>query len=131
MEVSFPALTCLRLSSKSDDCDNQSLPNFPDSFLGGIAPRLRFFALDGVPFPAPQKLLRSTTNLVTLRLERITYPGFISPEDMVTCLSTLTKLEELAFGFRFNRLYLFQTSLPHPLHPLSFLLSPPFGSEVI
>ena len=128
MEVSFPALTCLRLSSKSDDCDNQSLPNLPDSFLGGIAPRLRFFALDGVPFPAPQKLLRSTTNLVTLRLERITYPGFISPEDMVTCLSTLTKLEELALGFRFNRLYLFQTNQTPPPTPTAPTVIPALTS---
>lgn len=129
MDVSFPALTCLRLSSKTDDCDLQSLPILPDSFLGGITPRLQSLDLDGVPFPAPRKLLLSTTNLITLRLERITYLGYISPEDMATCLSPLTKLEELALGFRveFVRSYYLSQTSRHPL-PIPFTILPALTS---
>jgi len=127
MEVSFPALTCLRVSSKPGDRDNHSLPTLPDSFLGESAPRLRLLELDGVPFPAPQKLLLSTTNLITLRLERITGPGYISPEDMVTCLSTLTKLEELALGF-LNRLESYRSQTNQTLPPITPIVMPALTS---
>ena len=99
IKVPFPALTSLQLSSESDDYESDWDPIITDSFLGGIAPRLRSLDLHGIPFPAPQKLLLSATDLVTLRLERIPSTGYISPERVVTCLSTLTKLEELALGF--------------------------------
>ena len=102
MDVSFPALTCLRLLYKSDDGNFSSLLPLPELFLGGIAPCLRLLHLDGIPFPASQKLLLSATNLITLRLECIPSSGNASPEAMAICLSTLTKLEELALGFRLN-----------------------------
>ncbi len=92
----FPALTSLQLSS----ADDRWPPVLPDSFLGGFAPRLRSLDLHGIAFPAPQKLLSSATDLVTLRLERIPYSGYISPEEIVACLSTLTKLKELALEFQ-------------------------------
>jgi len=94
----FPELTSLQLSS----ADNDNPHVLPDSFLGGFAPRLRSLKLHGVPFPSPRKLLLSATDLVTLRFERIPYsgPGYISPEEIVACLSTLTKLEEFALEFR-------------------------------
>ena len=71
-----------------------------DIFLGGMAPRLRSLDFHGIPFPAPQKLLLSATDLVTLRPERIPAAGYLLPEEVVTCLSTLIKLEELALGFQ-------------------------------
>ena len=50
---------------------DETLPVVPDSFLGGSAPRLRVFALSGIPFPGLPKLLLSTTRLVYLRLSDI------------------------------------------------------------
>jgi hypothetical protein len=94
----FPALTSLDLSSN----DERPLV-LPDLFLGGSAPRLRSIWLDGIPFPGIGKLLRSTTDLVTLSLHDIPHSGYISPEAMVASLSTLTRLKELCLGFRSPR----------------------------
>ena len=96
LKVAFTALTSLRVSS-SDDYEGWSV--LPDSFLGGYAPCLRSLELHGVSFPALQKLLLYSTDLVTLRLERIPISWYISPEEMASFLSTLTKLEEFAIGF--------------------------------
>jgi hypothetical protein len=98
MEKPFPALTSLSLSS--DKSDDETVPVLADSFLGGYAPRLQSLVLRGIPFPALPKLLLSTTNLVKLYLLDVPEPGFISPEAMVTTLSSLTKLQSLRFEFR-------------------------------
>jgi len=74
MQVSFPELTDLWLSSH---VETLSVIPVPDSFLGGSAPRLRYFSLSGIP--------RS---------------GYISPEAMVTSLSMLTGLETPYLEFR-------------------------------
>jgi len=124
INVPFPALTSLQLSSGADGYEWHWQPIIRDSFLGGTAPRLRSLDLHGIPFPAPQKLLFSATDLVTLRLERISCTGYISPEDVVTFLSTLTKLEELALGFqtsRFLPIHLHQTSQSLPPAPSTVL----------
>jgi hypothetical protein len=71
----------------------------PESFLGGSAPRLRYLFLDRVPFPGLPKVLLSATGLVTLGILGIPHSGYISPEAMVRCLSTLTRLERLSLGF--------------------------------
>ncbi len=94
MNEPFPALTHLRLKS-----EDGTPPVAPNSFLGGSAPRLRFLELDRIPFPGLPKLLLSTTDLVDLRLWEIPHSGYISPETMVTCLSTLTRLEKLDLEF--------------------------------
>lgn len=95
----FPALTSLWLESREE-----TAPIIPDSFLSGSAPLpfLRLFRLNRIPFPFPglRKLLLSATNLVRLELRRIPHSGYISPEAMVTCLSTLTKLEVLELGLQ-------------------------------
>ena len=120
INVPFPALISVRLSSDPDGFDLSSQLIIRDSFLGGIAPRLRSLDLHGIPFLAPQKLLLSATDLVTLRLELIPRTGYISPEEVVTYLSTLTKLEELALGFRtFHEppFHLHQTSQSLPPGP--------------
>jgi len=95
----FPALTSLRLWESF----NQNGPVLPDLFLCGPAPRLRELWLYGVTFPALEKLLMSTHDLVNLTISGIPQSGYISPEAMVTCLSALTQLESLKLQFRFPR----------------------------
>ena len=95
MTKPFPELTSLKLIS-----NGENVPILPDSFLGGSAPRLHTINLDGIPFPAVGKLLLSTRNLVTLRLWSIPHSGYISPEEMVTCLSALTGLKSFDLGFQ-------------------------------
>ncbi|KAI0294009.1 hypothetical protein BC826DRAFT_1104886 [Russula brevipes] len=67
-----------------------------DSFLGGSAPRLQTLRLQDVRGPALQRLLLSAHNLTKIH---ITVPQdsvlSVSPEAMVTCLSTMTKLGDL------------------------------------
>jgi hypothetical protein len=73
----------------------------PDSFLGGSAPRLRYFSLSGIPFLGLPKLLLSTNHLVNLYLYDIPDSGYISPEAMVALISVLSSLETLHLQFRF------------------------------
>jgi hypothetical protein len=96
MQVPFPELTDLQLSSH-----DETLPVIPDSFLGGSAPRLQHFELNGIPFPGLPKLLLSATHLADLDLWGIPDSGYISPEAMATCLSVLTSLDTLTLGFGF------------------------------
>ncbi|KAI0294157.1 hypothetical protein BC826DRAFT_1012656 [Russula brevipes] len=95
MQEPFPVLTFLRLHSYPDMA--QALPHM---FLGGFAPGLQYLWLNGVPSPALPKLLLSTANLLTLRLQRIPDTGYISPEAMARCLSTLINLRELFIEFQ-------------------------------
>ena len=99
MQVPFPALIYLQLWSDWSRRD-ETPPVIPDSFLGGSAPRLRNFYLDGIPFPGLPKLLLSATHLVSLSLINIPHSGYISPEAIVALVSPLSSLEELSFGFR-------------------------------
>ena len=93
----FPELTALALDLQHLLSD---VPVVPDSFLGGSAPRLRLLIFKDIPFPGLQKLLLSATHLVQLHLwDIIPHSGYISPEEMVTCLSVLTSLETLSLGF--------------------------------
>ena len=98
IKVPLPALTSLTLQSK-----DESAPALPDSFLDGSALRLQDLSFDGVPSPAVRKLLSSTKGLVSLHLWNIPPSGYISPEEMATSLSTLTKLKRLVLGFRSPR----------------------------
>jgi hypothetical protein len=95
MQVPFPELTGLWLHSFSE-----RLPVIPDSFLGGSAPRLRYFSLSGIPFPGLPKLLLSANHLVSLWLSNIPHSGYISPEAMIALLSVLTDLETLSLQFQ-------------------------------
>jgi hypothetical protein len=97
MQVPFPELTHLMLFH------NGQMAPVSDSFLGGSAPRLRSLQLDQIPYPGLPKLLLSATHLTNLHLERIPHSGYIPPEAMVACLSTLTSLERLELMFRFPR----------------------------
>ena len=100
MQVSFPELTDLRLSSHGET------PVIPDSFLGGSAPRLRSLTLHSIPFPGLPKLLLSATHLVELGLYNIPHSGYISPREMAALLSALLSLETLSLEFR--------SPQPHP-----------------
>ena len=94
----FPALITLCLFPSQQ----QNIPVLPASFLGGSAPRLRLFHLEGIPYPSIGKLLSSTTNLVRLSLWDIPHSGYIAPETIVPCLSPLSRLESLDLGFRYQ-----------------------------
>jgi hypothetical protein len=98
MQVPFPELALVSLGS-----NDETTPVVPDSFLGLSAPRLRYMYLEGIPFPGLPKLLSSALCLVDLRLQDIPPSGYISPQAMVTCLSTLTRLEKLRLEFRSPR----------------------------
>jgi hypothetical protein len=111
MERPFPVLKSISLSS-----DDETVPVLTDSFLGGSAPRLQSLELSGIPYPALPRLLLSTTDLVKLCLLDIPEPGYISPEEMVTVLSPLTKLQTLRLEFRSPRNQANRES-HHPLAP--------------
>ena len=64
----------------------RDVPVVSDTFLGRSAPRLRIFALGGIPFPGLPKLLMSATHLVYLHLSDIPHSGYISPDAMITAL---------------------------------------------
>ena len=53
-----------------------------------------------IPFPALPTLLLTTKDLVELRLWSIPHSGYLSPDAMVICLSSLTKLENLILRFQ-------------------------------
>jgi len=103
-QETFPMLKTLHLWA-GDEIDEIS-PALPEEFLGGSAPCLESFWLRGIPFPGITKLLFTTNDLVRLRLEKIPDSGYISPEAMVTALSTCTKLETLIIEFKLGA--------PHP-----------------
>ncbi|KAI0286532.1 hypothetical protein BC826DRAFT_80013 [Russula brevipes] len=94
MQVPFPELTYLRLWS-----DDRSTSVLPASFLGGSAPRLHGLWLAGISFPALPNLLSSASDLVVLAIQRVPHSGYISPEGMVACLSSLNRLISLDLGF--------------------------------
>jgi hypothetical protein len=98
MDEPFPVLRSLKLIPSG-----QNVPVLPDSFLGGSAPRLRSLDLVGTSYLSIGKLLSSTTNLVRLSLCRIPPSGYIAPETIVPCLSTLPRLKSLELGFQYPR----------------------------
>ena len=109
MQEPFPELIHLLLWSHG------TAAVLPDTFLGGSAPRLQLFWLDGIPFPSLPKILSSATHLVTLHLVDIPHSGYFSPEAMAVALSTLTGLESFRIGFRSPRSLPDQASRrPHP-----------------
>jgi len=93
MQQPFPAAsTDLWLEPHLNDAISRS-------FLSGSSPRLRHLVLVGIPFPTLPKLLLSATNLVRLLYDDIPSSGYISPREMVTGLSALTRLESLSLTF--------------------------------
>jgi len=104
MQVPYPELTEIRLRLRHSHVDTLSvIPPIPDSFLGGSAPHLQHFELNGIPFPGLPKLLLSATHLVNLYLHHIPHSGYISPEAMVALLSVLSSLKTFCFEFESPR----------------------------
>ena len=97
MQQPFPELTDLYLGVLQSF--DKTVAVVPDSFLGGSAPRLESLKLRHIPSPGLPKLLLSATHLHTLYLENIPHSGYISPDDMVAALSTLTRLNSLRLEF--------------------------------
>ena len=102
MQQPFPELADLEIASFNNQF-NETMAVVPDSFLGGSAPRLRRLLLNGIPFPGLPKLLLSTTHLVAFCLYNIPHSGYISPDEMIAALSTLTRLEYLTLLFKSPR----------------------------
>ena len=71
-----------------------------DLFLGGSAPRLRSIRLYSITFPEIRNLLSSTSDLIHLGLWDIPDSSYISPEMILTSLTSLTQLKTLRLGFR-------------------------------
>ena len=93
MQEPFLALTMLQLETR------ETVRALPDMFLGVSAPRLESLFLVNIPFPGLPRLLLSATDLSQLSLLKIPDTGYISPEAMVTGLSTLTRLGYLCIEF--------------------------------
>ena len=109
MQQPFPALTSLCIVPYG-----QIKNAISRSFLGGSAPSLRDLVLNGVPFPALPELLLSTPNLVHLWYHNISSSGYISPQEMVTGLSALTRLESLSLTFSPRSLPDVEIQIPPP-----------------
>ena len=112
MQKPFPELTSLTISALSTGASPVLV--IPDLFLGGSAPRLRSLQLRNCSFPGIQKLLLSANHLVTLHLGKIPDSGYISPQAMVTALSTMARLESLHLEFLSPRLRPTAASRPPP-----------------
>jgi len=121
IEKPFPALLSMGLHSS---WHYKQVPALSGSFLGGFAPRLRSIWLHFIPFPGIRKLLSSTSNLVRLNLWNIPDSGYISPETMVTSLSSLTQLQILHLGFYFPRPRPDLESRQSPPQTRAFLCNP-------
>jgi F-box-like len=93
MQEPFPALRSLQFECEA------AFP-LPDTFLNGSAPCLQQLFFQNVSFPSLPKLLSSATGLTSLKLWGIPNTGYISPEEMASCLSTLKKLEYLTIEFQ-------------------------------
>ncbi len=102
MQEPFPALKSLMLKPT-----NEGLPVFrvPCSFLGGSAPCLQTLSLEGIPVPflGLRKVLLSATDLNGLYLSNIPHSVYFSPGAIVSCLSSLTKLEIFELTFQSPR----------------------------
>jgi hypothetical protein len=96
-QLPFPTLTRLWIGPSYPSNKFKAIPR---SFLSGSAPSLRDLSLNHIPFPTLPELLLSSTNLVRLWYGHIPQSGYISPQDMVTGLSALTRLETLCLIFQ-------------------------------
>jgi hypothetical protein len=96
--VQAPFLSLKSIEMTSKDAEEPPVLGY---FLGGSAPLLEQIYLDGiaVPFPAMRQLLSSISHLNRLWLIKIPHTCYFSPEDLVTCLSTLVYLKDLRVNF--------------------------------
>jgi hypothetical protein len=109
MQEPFPSLTHIHLELEGAE----SVLVLLDSFLGGSSPRLRSLHLDNIIFPGLPHLLLSANDLVDLRLLEIPDSGYILPQTIVNCLSSLTRLQELRLGLQCPGSYPGRSFHPH------------------
>jgi hypothetical protein len=95
MQQPLPTLKYCFLESVSG-----SVTVLSETFLGGSAPLLEYFDLDGLPFPTFPKFISSSTHIRYLSISDMPHSGYISPNEMVACLAALPHLEDLYIGFR-------------------------------
>jgi hypothetical protein len=114
MRGPFPELTDLQLLTRFTHKQSESMAAVPDSFLGGSAPCLQKLYFHAIPFPGLPKLLLSAPHLVDLHLSSIPRSGYLSPEAMVTALSTSTSLRSLWLQFQSPRSFPDWESRPLP-----------------
>ena len=105
----FPVLTDLDLTSY-----DKIAPVLDEEFIGGSTPHLQRLHLYNIPFPGFRQLALSCSSLSQLTLWRIPIAGYISPDAMVTCLTTLPSLRVLWIGFESPRSRPHRMSLPPP-----------------
>ncbi|KAH8994398.1 hypothetical protein EDB86DRAFT_1273185 [Lactarius hatsudake] len=98
MEVPFPVLTHLELTGHEEDRLKDML-YLPSDFLGGSAPCLQHLSVTSAALGDLPKLLSSTRDLVSLRLDNVSPWGRISPEEIVEGLAGLTRLRTLSIRF--------------------------------
>ena len=119
MQKPFPELIHLNISAG----EGPAVSPLPDSFLDGDAPCLAYIELEDIQFPGLPNLLLSAPYLTSLFIKGISPYGYISPEVMVTVLSTLTCLEHLVLGFEDFRRLANQAPPPRPTSVLPVLSS--------
>ncbi|KAH9028379.1 hypothetical protein EDB85DRAFT_1613732 [Lactarius pseudohatsudake] len=101
MEVPFPVLTHLELTGHEEEDRPKDMLYLSDEFLGGSAPCLQHLSLESAALEDLPKLLLSTRDLVSLRLENFPPWSRISPEEIVGGLAGLTRLRTLSIRFTF------------------------------
>ena len=96
LEESFPALEYLRLGSQSTTRWGALI--IPDNFLGNSAPRLRVIRLQNTHFPTLPRLLSTSQNLVSLKLEHIPGEHIFTAQELAVGLSSTPQLKFLKIG---------------------------------
>jgi hypothetical protein len=100
LEKPFPELTVLNLHSTAFREGWDPIYSYSGQFLGGTT-HLRSLSLTRIPISGLPNLLLSSTDLVDLRLMEIPISVFVSPDEMTTALSALTRLQVLRLGPKF------------------------------
>jgi hypothetical protein len=101
LEEPFPELTVLKLHSTQTP---DPIFSYSGQHLGGTT-HLRSLSLTCIPIFGLQNLLLSSTDLIDLRLMEIPISVFNSPDEMVTALSALTRLQILHLGPEFDEFH--------------------------
>jgi hypothetical protein len=99
MQEPFPALT--HLSFTGPEGQDERAPVLPRKLLGGGSTLcLQELYFEGMSCPALPQLLLSARDLVNLCFTKIPSTCYVSPEEMLTGLAGLTRLESLVIEFQ-------------------------------
>lgn len=97
----FPELTVLKLRSTETP---DPFFSYSGQYFGG-ATHLRSLSLTNIPILEVPNLLLSCTDLVDLSLMGFPMTNLVSPDEMVTALSALTRLQVLHLGPEFDEFH--------------------------